>query len=321
MKRLLAGFSVAVMMTAACAAAPPPRPLTQQEVAASFNTAALDANYPSCALRQQLRRQNMRAPFTPGSPAYFLPRATEFVILSEKLTQAERAKARELFGVVPQHVKDLAYSQGAIYMMPRHGIAEPVPALADDPGYYNDLGLYIALERRAYIPFENARLGRRADGTLRALAWTPTARDQKRMINHESGHMMDDLLGQYSVMDATGANGDKRLTNRADFLAAYASDLAALKRRHRDFGWRGYYFPKSYNGKAIGGAQEDEQRARREAFAELWAEAQGYSETGLSRFYPAAFAVVKGYSDFLKAEGRRQEAQCRYTMDGQAQPR
>jgi hypothetical protein len=290
-------------------------------MAATFNVAALERNFPgTCDARTDLRRQNMRAPFLPGTPGYFLPRGTEFVLESELLTRSEKDKAKLLFSVVPQHVKDLAYSQGAIYMMPRHGIAEPVPGLADDPGYYNDLGLYIALERRAYIPFENATVTQGKDGKITARNWRPTERDQTRMINHESGHMIDDLLGQYSN-DATGANGDKRLTNRPDFLAAFEADLRRIKRNHIDYGWRGYYFPKEYKGIKVGGMQEDEQRARREAFAEMWAEAQGYSDHNMSRYYPATFRIVKSYSDFLKAEARKQQAQCRYTMDGQAQPR
>jgi hypothetical protein len=321
MKRLLTAFSVAVLMTTSCAMAIS-APKTPAQMAATFNVAALDANFPACDARQELRRHNMRATFVPGTPDYFLPRGTQFAIDSPLFTRGQHNKSRALFNAVPQHVKDLAYSQGAIYMFPRHGIVEAVPALRDGDdatGYYNDLGLYIALDRRAYIPFETADIGTAQDGKPYAKSWAPSERDQAHMINHESGHMMDDLLGQYSH-DATGSNGDKRLTNRPDYLAAFGADLRELKRRGTSFGWRGYYFPEAYNGVYIGGAQKDEQRARREAFAEMWAEAQGSNLYNLSRFYPRTFQVIKAYSAFLKAETQK-HAKCRYGMDGSAGPR
>ncbi len=52
------------------------------------------------------------------------------------------------------------------------------------------------------------------------------------------------------------------------------------------------------------------QRARREIFAELWAEVQGYDSNKISRAYPSAFKIVKQFDDFLKAQYDAAPEQC-----------
>ena len=286
---------------------------------ASFDMKALSGDYAqSCAVRTDIRRANIQPAFDSYAPAAFVVKDVEFLKISPKLSQEQKNLGNEVFRKLPPHIKDFAYIYGLVYTMPRV-IAEAVPMLHDDENYYNDLGLYINQERHAYIPFTRANTSRSSNGKLIVGRYMPSTRDRDRMITHESGHAIDDILGRMSL----DRNDDQRITLRADYLAAFDADMARLAAipgvtRNDNIQHRGYYLPESYKGTLIGGAHQDERRARREVFAELWAEINNHSPHELSKIYPNTFAFVKQVNSVLYDLHQKAVVQCRYTADGKA---
>jgi hypothetical protein len=316
MTMLLAALAPGVQAGSAKAAVP--------DVSASFNKKALaDQLALSCTERTERRRQSMRPPFSPNTPPEYMPQGTQFLIKLQNMNSHRRPVADRIFKNLGDHIKDIAYINGVVYVFP-HVVGEASPVLGDDPGYYNDAGLYIALERRAYIPFDKADITVAPDGKITVNKYIDSSRDRERMINHESGHMADDILGQFSL-NSVGADGNSRLSNRQDYTDAFDSDMDALLASGRngdpDVLRRGYYLPVKFKDKDVGGIQEDIQRVRREVFAELWAEANGHSPNHMSDVYPKAYKVVKSLNKFLKDMHDQAPVKCRYTQDGQAIPR
>ena len=327
LKKLFAGLALPVMIVAGAGAAQGNK---KPDIADSFNRVALEQDFSkTCQMRQDMRRTNLRPPYAKNAPDDFRHKDTELVLLSSKLTKQQRDKAKRLFDNLPDHVRDIVYMQGGTYIMPRHSVVEAMPFLKDDPGYYKDSGLYVHLDRRVYAPFERGVAIKGKDGKVYVVRWLDSGRNMDGLVKHETGHMLDDLLGNYNL-DSTGSNGDQRLTNRKDFMDAFERDLDSLSRKicrtvsERTIRLMGYYFPTEHKGKKIGGIREPDelgaQRNRREVFAELWAEAQGKRLNGLSRYYPRTFAVIKEIDNHLRQLHKNQKNKCGYTMDGRAIP-
>lgn len=254
-------------------------------------------------------------------PAYFPGRPEEFanpwhalVVYSPHLTKQQRRTAEKLFASVPAYALPLAWRGGAVYVFTRKGLVEAVPALAVEREWFKDIGLFMEVERRLYMPFEKGEgLYRKRDGKYVAQRYVASAREPFRIINHETGHMIDSMLGAYSI-DGIGDDGKYRLSNRADFVAAFNADLTVLTSKAgpltpAQIKKLGYYLPPMFDGRKLG-AQPTEQRARREVFAELWAEAHGYGKSKLNRAYPETFALVKSFIDFLKAQDEAAPLRC-----------
>ncbi|HEY0900547.1 MAG TPA: hypothetical protein VGD95_00355 [Micavibrio sp.] len=277
-----------------------------QSISATFDTARLQAAYQlSCADQTKMRVANIPPPHFPGRPAAFANPDQALVIYSPHFTPAQRALAEKLYASVPAYALPLAYRGGAVYVFPRRTIVEAVPALAVEEEWFSDYGLYMAVEKRLYLPFERGvNITRQADGTYTAMRYESSQREPFRIVNHETGHLIDAMLGGYS-RDSAGADGDHRLSNRADYQQALRQDLAAVLKRNltrAQIQRRGYYLPYEYEGIIYGGMQRSEQRTRREVFAELWAEVHGYDSNKLSATYPRTFAVVKNIAAFLKSQ-------------------
>lgn len=287
----------------------------QAALADTFNMKELSRDYAlSCKDQAAMRHANLLPPYFPGRPAAFLNERETLALYSPQLTAAERRNAEKLFASVPAYALPMAWRGGAVYVFVRHGIVEAVPALSVEDNWFQDYGLYMEVERRLYLPFEKGEgLHRKADGTYAARKWIVTKRDQFRVINHETGHMIDNMLGGYSL-DAKGEDGQFRLSNRPDYVAAVKADLARLASSKRQITLQkihklGYYMPVEFDGVRMG--IQPEQRARREVFAELWAENQGYSSNKLSTAYPSAFNVVKRFAAFLKAQDAAAPVHCK----------
>jgi hypothetical protein len=144
----------------------------------------------------------------------------------------------------------------------------------------------------------------------------PSQREPFRIINHETGHMIDSMLGAYSL-DSKGEGGESRLSNRPDYLAALGTDLHVLASSDRPISIDrihklGYYMPYEFDGVVLGGVQASDQRAFREIFAELWAEAHGHNKNRLYEAYPNTFKVVKSIAKFLKAQYESAPVKCRW---------
>lgn len=294
-------------------------------VAQSFNLPGLLTTYTMpCATQATLRSAAMKDDYF-GPPPQGFAADGRFVIYSPHLKAGQRQQAEKLFASVPDHVRAIAYRGGAIYVFPRKGIVEAVPELAVETDYFGDTGLYMAVARRLFVPFERGEgLTKQPDGTYKARSFAPSQREPFRIVNHESGHMVDDIMGAYSI-SAYGDNGDKRLSNRPDFREALESDLRRLTAAdsplpQKEITRLGYYLPATFEGKKIGGMRDTPDRARREVFAELWAQAQGYDSNRLSEAYPESFRVVSTLNDFFKALYGRSTHHCTYTEDGHAMP-
>ena len=286
------------------------------DIASTFNMAELSRSYAqSCDAQAAQRHGNILPPHFPGQPPEFRNDSESLVLYSPHLTKAERHTAEQLVASIPAYALPIAWRGGAVYVFTRHAIVEAVPALAVEKDWFADFGLYMEVERRLYVPFEKGEgmTWKRGHRGYIARRWVLSKRDQFRVINHETGHMIDELLGAYSA-DSKGADGQFRLSNRPDYLAATQSDLSRLTSRNSPLSIEkirklGYYMPPTFNGVRIG-VQPTEQRARREVFAELWAEVQGHNSNKLYIAYPDTFNVVKSFADFLKAQDAAAPVHC-----------
>jgi hypothetical protein len=289
-------------------------PSARADMADTFNMALLSHDYAlPCNDQAALRHANILPPHFSGRPAEFLNESESLALYSPHLTPSERKAAQKLFRSLPDYALPIAWRGGAVYVFVRRGIVEAVPALAYERDWFEDFGLYMQVERRMYIPFEKGENFKGAPhGKIAARRWVPTTRDQFRVINHETGHMIDEMLGAYSH-DSKGDDGQFRLSNRPDYLEATKSDLARLASNRRPIDIArihklGYYMPHDFKGFRLG--IQTEQRARREVFAELWAEVHGFNSNKLYEAYPDTYKVVKSYADFVKAQDKAAPVRC-----------
>ncbi len=294
---------------------PPSR--ASAEIAATFDMKDLSSSYAlSCTAQAAVRHSHIPPPYFPGRPKKFRNDSESLVIYSPYLTVQERRTAQRLFASVPKYALPIAWRGGVVYVFVRRSIVEAVPALATEDSWFADSGLYMAVERRLYVPFEKGEdIVKEPDGTYAAQRFVPSQREPFRIINHETGHMIDSMLGEYSL-DSRGDDGESRLSNRPDFLAALGIDWGRLASGKSPLSIEqirklGYYMPREYNGVDLGGVQATEQRARREIFAELWAEVHGHNSNRLYRAYPETFKVVKRIADFLKAQDAASPVHCK----------
>lgn len=274
------------------------------DMADTFDEHKLQAAYAlSCPAQKAMRLENIPPPHFAGRPQAFANPDHDLVIYSPYFTAQQRKLAEKLFASVPPYAQAIAYRGGAVYVFTRRSLVEAVPGLAVEDSWFADYGLYMAVEKRLYMPFEKGvHIRKTAGGTYAARAYVPSQREPFRIVNHETGHLVDALLGVYSL-DGIGADGEARLSNRADFQQALRHDLSALLKRNMDAAQTqrlGYYLPSTYEGMTLGGAQKSEQRVRREIFAELWAEAHGYDSNKLSAAYPRTFQIVRKVMEFLR---------------------
>lgn len=306
-------ISAAALLLAAQLLACPAR-AAGQDITSTFNTAKLRQDYSlSCSAQQKLRQSNMPPPHFEGRPAGFANKDHSLKIYSPHFTPEQRALAEKLFASVPAYALPLAYRGGAVYVFTRRSIVEAVPALAVEPDWFSDYGLYMAVEKRLYLPFERGvNVTRQPGGLYAAQYYVPSQREPFRIVNHETGHLMDAMLGAYSL-DSTGEDGDSRLSNRRDYHEALRADLIDLLKRRMSRAQiqrLGYYLPYKYDGMVFGGMQKSEQRVRREIFAELWAETHGYDSNKLSAAYPRTFKVVREIAGFLKNQHEQTPHYC-----------
>jgi len=297
------------ILTLLLAAAAPAR----AEVSATLDMNALSRGYQmACEGQAAMRHENILPPEFPGRPREFNNDKEALVIYSPHLTAEQRKKAEKLFASVPTYALPVIWRGGGVYVFTRRAIVEAVPALAVERGWFNDHGLYLDSERRLYIPFEKGEALQRKGGKYVARRFVPSEREPFRIINHETGHMIDSMLGAFSL-NSKGEDGKTRLTNSPGFLAAFNADLSRLASKKRQISIEkirklGYYMPHSYKGVRLG--IQPDQRARREVFAELWAEVHGHGKSELRIAYPDTFQMVKAIVNFLQEQDKAAPARC-----------
>lgn len=291
-----------------------------QSFQSTFNMDALRSLYAmSCDERMQERKRNLLPPEDEETPAIFHLSNSEFMKVSPHLKSTQKSNAAIVFLNLSNHIKDFVYMHGLVYIAPRI-VAEARPDLGGDRGFYNDLGLYMTKERRAYIPFTRAKTTSKfANGKFYVTEYVDSPRDRSRMITHETGHAIDDILGHYSRV----VYEERRLTERRDFNDAFNRDMNALAMiknvsSNENIMRRGYYLPVEYRGVYIGGLRDDAKRNRREVFAELWAEINSKSPHKLSEIYPRTYDFVRQVDGLLHDLHDKAPVQCVYTLTGKA---
>jgi hypothetical protein len=288
-------------------------------VASSFDVSGLQALLSQdCETQAATRQKNIRRHYRMSSE-FDLVNAP-LMVFSPHLRTFQHVRANKLAYSLPQHAISFLYPMGGTFVFTRRGIVEALPVFEGDKDYYSDVGLYLAVQRSVYVPFEKAYNIVVKQGRVSPGYWGDSHRDPARILTHESGHMIDDLLGDFSK-SSRGADGDDRLSNRADFMAAYERDLDRLisqqnvvsaKEVHR----LGYYLPGSHKGVKLGGIRNDAQRGRREVFAELWAEVHGHRSNNLSQIYTDSFKIVHSINAFLKDQVSQSPQKCVYQPVG-----
>lgn len=286
------------------------------DLAASFDHHALGQRLDASCTVQEMQRRAAIIPVTSGldpAPEYRTKGLT-FVMQSAHFDAKMHARADKIYATIPHHTKALTYNDGGVFVWSRYGLAESLPSRKHAANGYTTPGLYLEYERRLYFPFMLADVRKNKNGTYRPLGFYEEPTRGVRIANHETGHMVDDILGNYSFENGA-ARADGRLTDRRDYRAAIAEDLRHIRGTKPDVVALDYYMPIR-----IGGKQDEGQRLRREVFAELWAEASGQGGSNLSRHYPRTYAIVKSYFDYLKAVTVAGGVSCDYRKDGRAVP-
>ena len=277
------------------------------DVGDSFNNQALSERLGASCPTQGAQRARLVRQLPAGTdpaPA-FKNKGLTFVIESQQFDQRMKAEADVLFTKVPEHTKALAFNEGGVFVWSRYGLAESLPSRKNSMNGYIIPGLYLADQKRLYLTFMLAGLDKKF--------YEEPAR-RTRIINHEAGHMMDDMLGNYSHYNGR-QQADGRLTDRRDYNDALNRDTKRMRQQKTDVTAFSYYAAGS-----IGGDHNDQQRLRREVFAELWAESSGYGGSGLSKHYPDTYRLVKGFYDHLADTYQAGGPRCVYKKDGSAVP-
>lgn len=278
-------------------------------IATSFNNQALVEIFSaSCSAQAQRRAGQVKRVMLPhGTAPDFKDQGAAFVIESPRFTERHKRAAEALVASVPPQARALAFNEGGVFVLPLYGTAEAVPARRAHSGGYITPGLYLSPERRLYVAFMLAGNVRRgADGRFVGSDFYEAAFHRPRIMNHEKGHMVDDLLGNHS------RTGRGRLTNRPDFRAAFTQDLARMQRTG-DILNNPYYMPAS-----MGGQHRTDLAVRREVFAELWTEASGYGWNRLSHYCPETYSVVSQIYSHLETIYKTHGTPCIYEKNGTA---
>jgi|GEM_PF-5726278 len=277
------------------------------DIGNSFNRQGLsDRLHASCAVQEAQRERLVRKLPAGTDPApAFRNKGITFVIESPHFDQNMKADADVLFAKIPEHTKSLAFNEGGVFVWSRYGLAESLPSRKNNINGYIIPGLYLPDQKRLYLTFMLAGLDRKF--------YAEPAR-RTRIANHEAGHMMDDMLGNYSHYKGR-QQADGRLTDRRDYKDALNRDTKRMRQQNTDVTAFSYYAAGS-----IGGDHNDQQRLRREVFAELWAESSGYGGSGLSKHYPDTYSLVKGFYDHLADTYKASDPRCVYKKDGSAVP-
>lgn len=304
-----------------------------RDISYEFNLGAVTQSYKtSCEAREKMRDFRILEPANLDTPYYFQTHGSGIALLSPALDEKERAEAEELIGSIPPHIFDLIYSKGGVFVFTRDSLLEAVPQygentdskdLAGNPFADRYIGLYRSSERRMFVTYYIYK----EDEESGVPFLTPVVDNKKSTTHHEIGHFMDHMLGEISLsswLDPTrrlSVYADSynmsypRYSDSEEFKTAYYADLDKLAARAPDLDLKRYnhYLPQSHQGVDLQGEHKTMDRARSEAFAELWSEAQGaYDSTPLRSFFPETFRLIERLDKALQSAHEYYGRQCDY---------
>ena len=303
------GLPVAMLLGASSVAA------QSNSLSDGFNQNAMRGLYSmSCAQARSERQEHILPASDQNAPPYFQNDGIKFSYYSPNLTAQQRRMATKLLQSTPDYIASLAYRGGAMMIFPHH-IMEAWPQFKSDEAMWTKTtGMYYAVDRRLTIPFASAT-GKinTVTGNFDLFEYRSLTNDRKEDFFHELGHLIDDLAGDYMQTP----NPDSRITSSPEMARAYESDLRNFAKLWRStpeaLRETSYLLPQEFKGIDIGGDHADLSTARKEAFAELWAQVQGHGKRNARIFLPKTYRYVENIDQILRDYQQRYGHACQNT--------
>lgn len=300
-----------------------------------FNTAALvQDTTQACYEKQEMRDDNVRRHVFRDTPDAFKKKGNDLVIMSPRLSDSQVREANRLVADIPDHLQDLFYMHGGVWVFTRDSLVEALPRYGDsrfedddgiNPFYESYSGLYIDNERRLYMPFNigDVRTKTVNGEEVKDVRYYPLRTNKYRTLHHEYGHFLDSILGlEYTEREHRGRT--HHFVETDAFKEAFDKDMRALHSKIR----RGeinreaysYFLPATYGGEAYGGEHTDLIRAKKELLAGVWAELMGEwsRSTDMQSNFPTVYALLEYANQTIKDNYEQRAQQCDYSRDGQA---
>lgn len=300
-----------------------------------FNTAALiQDTTQSCYAKENMRADNVRRHVFNSTPDAFKKKGNDLVILSPKLSDSQRREAQRLVADIPDHLQDLFYMHGGVWVFTRDSLVEALPVFGQDryedenginPFYESYSGLYIDNERRLYMPFNIGDVRERTVNgeTFKDIRYYPLRTNKYRTLHHEYGHFLDSILGQEYV-EREHRGRTHHFVETDAFKEAFDKDMKALhdkiRRGQINTSSYSYFLPATYDGEAYGGEHTNLIRAKKELLAGVWAELMGEwsRSTNMEGNFPTVYALLEYANQTIKDNYEQRANQCDYTQDGSA---
>lgn len=305
--RSVAGVSSALLCTTSLAS-----------ITNNFNSEALADTYAqSCSQKVTARKANAPAAADPKAPEYFRKSDGQWTYYSPFLTPQNREDAENTVRQIPPHLTNLIYSEGSSVLFTRRSVVEAMPSLlSQNPVYWTEASaMYYSPDKRMTVTFAKA-IGRTSPQTGEFDVFKYQERNDRpeHSLYHEMGHMVDDITGDY----ANANDPETRITATPSMIAAYEQDL-----RHFKNLWRGnappevmrdvsYLLPATYNSAPIGGDHKKLETARREAFAEAFAQVHGQNKRNARLYLPRTYKYVENLDATLRRQHQKTGVNCRF---------
>lgn len=286
----------------------------------SFNSQALADTYAqSCAQKMVSRADRTPDAADHKAPAYFQKSDGKWTYYSPFLTPQNREEAQNMVRQVPPHLKNIIFSEGSSFVFTRRSVVEAMPSLlSQNPVYWTEASaMYYAPDKRMTVTFAKA-IGGLSPQTneFEVFKYEEKNGRPENSLYHEMGHMVDDIAGDYSNAN----DPETRITSTPSMIAAYEQDV-----RHFKNLWRGnappevirdvsYLLPATYNSAPIGGDHKDMETARREAFAESFAQIHGHNKRNARLYLPRTYKYAKSVDTMLRRQYRQSGIDCQFGM-------
>ena len=311
---------------------PEPTPTTEeaQGLSAIFNSRSLENNYGrSCQDISAMRDAQVEPPSQASTPDAFRQRLARTTYYSPHLTTEHRTEAQTISMDLDDYQESLLFMHGGSWVFTEHSLVEALPDYDDvvktDPvtgditsyPYYEDyVGLYRSHERRLYVTFGIGDVSTtQENGTLiKSVAFREPAGTAISTADHEYGHFLDHIIGTYYLQ---GSEADTPRFSSTDlFTQAYLADVAHIMVGGYATSDISYYLPAHFADEVLGGDHEDINRARQEAFAELWSEVTGSGDNDIQNRFPQSYALTQEINEIMQNAYEQNGTKCIFTEGG-----